>query len=366
MNGQHSQQRHQASLGQAGQTLRNIRSSQQLESDDEEQQQGTKAKAAQAPKQPTPQEILEFLTALTTAVANKNGNITTRNSGAYSSQSQGGVERAHRTLFAQIRTLKAQIRQNYNRDISMKHPLMPWIVRHSAYIMNRYAVHSNGCTSYFNRWNREQHTPLCEFGETVQHMLPTVKQFPRINNKIVRARTISRQIMPHKYNQQLLDSVQTGPWKTPASALHTPTLATPLTMPATSKTPPSQKDATTSTAAECKRQSATEAGDQPTKQKRTTEPTSSMARSPIHQKRPALPAPPPTSPTRERDDTIAEGSTGKQQRITTERQALERPTSEQPKSKMRMSAIEFTTKDGKQMQTTSNEDAEKSTMKGSY
>ena len=59
----------------------------------------------------------DFLTALTTAVANKNGNITTRNSGAYSSQSQGGVERAHRTLFAQIRTLKAQIRQNYNRDI---------------------------------------------------------------------------------------------------------------------------------------------------------------------------------------------------------------------------------------------------------
>ena len=31
----------------------------QLESDDEEQQQGTKAKAAQAPKQPTPQEIRE-------------------------------------------------------------------------------------------------------------------------------------------------------------------------------------------------------------------------------------------------------------------------------------------------------------------
>ena len=31
----------------------------QLESDDEEQQQGTRAKAVQAPKQPTPQEILE-------------------------------------------------------------------------------------------------------------------------------------------------------------------------------------------------------------------------------------------------------------------------------------------------------------------
>ena len=75
-----------------------------------------------------------------------------------------------------------------------------------------------------------------------------------IYNKIVRARAIRRQIMPHKYKQQLLGCVHTGPWKTPASALHTPTLATPLTMPATSKAPPSQKDATTSTAAEGKRQ----------------------------------------------------------------------------------------------------------------
>ena len=166
-----------------------------------------------------------FLAALITSVANRTGNITTRNSGAYSSQSQGGVERAHRTLFAQ------QIRQNYNRNISMKHPRMPWIVRHSAYIMNTYAAHGNGCTSCFNRWNREQHTPLCEFGETAQHMLPTAKQFPKLEprlyhgiwlgkdtttgksligiyNKIGRARTIRRQIMPHKYTQQPLDCVR--------------------------------------------------------------------------------------------------------------------------------------------------------------
>ena len=100
----------------------------------------------------------DFLTALITALASKSGNITTRNSGAHSSQSQGRVERAHSTLLAQIRTLKAQIRRSYNRDIALEHPLMPWIVRHSAYIMNRIAIHSNGCTSYFNRWNKERHT----------------------------------------------------------------------------------------------------------------------------------------------------------------------------------------------------------------
>ena len=147
---------------------------------------------------------------------------------------------------------------------------------------------------------------------------------------------------------------------TSVSTAHTNSRNT-IDTPATSKASPSQKDATTSKSAEGKRQSATEAGDQPTRQKRTTEPTSPMATSPTHQKRPALPAPPPTS-TRERDDTIAECSTGKQQRATArtaERQALERPTtSEQPKGKMRINAIKFTTKEGKQMQTTSNEDTE--------
>ena len=130
-------------------------------------------------------------------------------------------------------------------------------------------------------------------------------------------------------------------------------------MPATSKAPPSQKDATGSTSAEGKRQSAAEASDQPTKQKRTADPTSPMAKSPTPQKRPALPAPPPTSPTRERDDAIAEGGAGKQQRTTAVRQALDRPTTaDSPKGKMRINTIKFTTKDGKQMETTSTEDTE--------
>ena len=238
-NGQHSRQGHQTgwTTFEEHQEIPT-----QLESHDEEQQQGTKAKAVQAPKQPTPrQEIqkhnvthlpyrnwcpicvqargrqnnrpkqhsklpiiqLDFgyikgfddsnVHQILTAIDVQSGMVMAtqrtdkrmlidyavkqlqrfliecgrtshtllqsdqEDTGAHRSQS--GVERAHITLFAQVRTLKAQIRQNYNRDISMKHPLMPWIVRRSAYIMSRYAVHSNGCTSYFNRWSRDQHTP---------------------------------------------------------------------------------------------------------------------------------------------------------------------------------------------------------------
>ena len=57
---------------------------------------------------------------------------------------------------------------------------MPWIVRRSAYLLNRYAIHSNGNTSHFNRRGRESHTPICEFRETVQHMVSTTRQLPKL------------------------------------------------------------------------------------------------------------------------------------------------------------------------------------------
>ena len=114
-----------------------------------------------------------------------------KNSGAHSSPSQGGVERARRTQFGQVRTPKAQIRQT-------SHPLMPLIVR-------------------------------------------------------------------HKYNQQLLDGVHTGPWQT--------TLTTPVAIPLASKATKSRKDAATSTTAEGERQSTTHQSEQQTKQQKTIEPT---------------------------------------------------------------------------------------------
>ena len=70
--------------------------------------------------------------------------------------------------------------------------------------------------------------------------------------------------MPHKDNQQQLDCVNT--WKTPASALPTPTLKTPPAMPSRGKATSAQKDAATSITADGKRQSTSQAIDQQTNQ----------------------------------------------------------------------------------------------------
>ena len=57
------------------------------------------------------------------------------------------------------------------------------MVRHAAYLLNRYQVHNDGNTSFFRRWNREHKTPLCIFGETVQYMIPTTKALPKLEQR---------------------------------------------------------------------------------------------------------------------------------------------------------------------------------------
>ena len=67
----------------------------------------------------------QFLINLLKATALRLGNniSAVRQSAAYNSQSQGSVERFHRTLISQIRSLRAQVKQYYDRDINCEQPL---------------------------------------------------------------------------------------------------------------------------------------------------------------------------------------------------------------------------------------------------
>ena len=76
------------------------------------------------------------------------GNIAVRQSPTYSPQSHGSVERFHRTLMGQVRALLQQVSTNYDIQITNKHPVLPWIVQHAAYLLNRYAAHNDRQTSY--------------------------------------------------------------------------------------------------------------------------------------------------------------------------------------------------------------------------
>ena len=108
------------------------------------------------------------LKTVATGAAAKIGNITVRQTPTYSSNSQGSVERFHRTLFGQVKSLREQVKASYsNHMIHNNHPLMPWMIRRAAWLINRYLVHSDGLTSYQRRWERDYKHAICEFGETV-------------------------------------------------------------------------------------------------------------------------------------------------------------------------------------------------------
>ena len=326
----------------------------------------------------------EYLVSLLKTTARTIGsNITVRQSPAYSSQSQGSIERFHRTLFNQVRTLTAQLKNNYKLNIiSINHPIMPWVIRHAAYLLNRHAIHNDGKTSYFRRWNKEHKTPLCEFGETIQYMVAHHKKMPTLESrlykgiwlgkdtmtsesiigilgKIIRTRTIRRQIEPEKYDRQLMDIINAPPW-TPV----TPTEALQPAMMIPANTTSAAQQATTET------QTTVETTQQQTQ---TAEASTShhQQTSTSHQQQTIVDLPMATAPTsltrrqplpmpmpkREQPDEITQGSEPKQQRTTEQQQPIQRPEQvEPPTTRMRINAIQVTTKRGETITTTTCED----------
>ena len=312
----------------------------------------------------------EHLISLLKATAAKLGNnITVRQSPAYSSQSQGSVERFHRTLMGQVRTLKAQLETNYDINITSQRPIIPWLVRHAVYLLNRYATHADGNTSFYRRWNKEHRTPLCEFGETVLYQLPHVKDLPKLENrflpaiwlgkdtatgetllgiatKVVRSRTIKRQPMPEKYNKQLMDIINN-------SGLNKfPTAGTTVPLPVAYKPPPrTSKDSAAAATQTTGEQTIVQ---QQQQQPRLPITDSPMATAPTHQhQRPALPSPKRTVP-----DEVAEGSSSKQTKRQEAPTGLTRPeaTAEQETSRQRITAITVKTNKGQEITACSSED----------
>ena len=117
--------------------------------------------------------------ALLKATAAKVGPMTVRHAPPYSSNSQGSVERLHRPLLGRVRVVKTQVESNYSMTMSTKHCLLPWIVLHAAWTVNRYVIHSDGYTSFERRWGRNYERAICELGESLLYLPPQHKKLPK-------------------------------------------------------------------------------------------------------------------------------------------------------------------------------------------
>ena len=349
----------------------------------------------------------EYLIALLKATAKACGNMAVRFSPAYSSQSNGNVERYHRTLTGQIRTLREQVQQNYNLQIPTDHPLMAWAVRHSAYLINRFLIRADG---YQARWGRTHNAALCEFGGTAMHMVPTPRQRPKLEprffrgtwlgkctstgesfvgvaSRVVRARTVRRLAGEARYDKQMLGTVKGTPWNPSPPPGFQPAFLLPPLPAAEASTEQAQQadtadrhgqaassqDRTPVPAARSTQQrddttpaptgetQAKKARTEETKRHITEGEPTPTAHTTMRLGTSPTPVNRPPTTSRSLDDQIHEGSASKSRKETTQQQAATRPeeAGEQAKKpRMRINAVTVQLKSGKKITTATSEDAQ--------
>ena len=72
----------------------------------------------------------------------------------------------------QLRTLKVALESRLKARMSSSHPVMQWLVEHTAFVLNSYALGSDGKTPYGRLHGREGRERMCEFGERIQWYVP--------------------------------------------------------------------------------------------------------------------------------------------------------------------------------------------------
>lgn len=87
---------------------------------------------------------------LLSKVAAEMGGLRVRTSPAYSSGSLGAVERFHQTLQAQMRVLLLAL-QKIGMKLQNDSPLLPWLVRHAAWLVGRYLIHATDRRTSYSR-----------------------------------------------------------------------------------------------------------------------------------------------------------------------------------------------------------------------
>ena len=89
------------------------------------------------------------------------------NSAVGDSDSNGTIERAIQDVQGQCRTMRSALEDRLKCKISLKSPVVPWLVRHAGYLITRCRVRPNGRTAFQVMKGRRSNGKLAEFGEVV-------------------------------------------------------------------------------------------------------------------------------------------------------------------------------------------------------
>ena len=107
--------------------------------------------------------------------AQQSGNVLSavpESSAVGESQSNGRAENAVQQFEDQIRTLKAALEARLGCKVPLSHPVILWLVEHTASILNRHFVAEHGKTPYEFTHGKRSVGRTTEFGEKVLYHVP--------------------------------------------------------------------------------------------------------------------------------------------------------------------------------------------------
>ena len=106
--------------------------------------------------------------ALADGVRTKRGERTmVEKSPKYSHQSNGVAENAVRRIESLTRTYVYVLQRKLSYKVDSKSIILPWLVRHAAYVLSRYIKRDDGRSAWARLRGKECDSPLAQIGETV-------------------------------------------------------------------------------------------------------------------------------------------------------------------------------------------------------
>ena len=93
------------------------------------------------------------------------------------SQSNARAERAVQGFEDQLRTILAALESRLNARIPSVHPIMRWMVEHTAALLNNDAINDDtGTTGYYETHGKDASEKLAEFGERILFFIPKARR----------------------------------------------------------------------------------------------------------------------------------------------------------------------------------------------
>ena len=107
------------------------------------------------------------LVALAETVTSELGGLSLRKSPTEWKQAQGAVGNSQQLLYAQVRTLRQDLADRYGTLVPITSSVFTWLVKHAQFLLNNFAIRSDGLTPFERRWSKRYTSALCKFGEIV-------------------------------------------------------------------------------------------------------------------------------------------------------------------------------------------------------